>query len=90
MSYELYFGRKPKISYFHIFGCKCFVYNNGKDNLDKFNSKSNEALLIDYSSFRKAFIVFNKRTLKIEEFIHVFFFFNEFSSSDDKLKEEED
>ena len=22
-SYELYFGRKPNISHFHVFGCKC-------------------------------------------------------------------
>ena len=28
--YELYFGRKPNVDYFHIFGCKCYVSNNGK------------------------------------------------------------
>ena len=58
--YELHFGRKLNISYFHIFGCKCFGHNNHKDNLDKFNSKSNEALFIGYSSSSKAFQVFNK------------------------------
>ena len=64
------------------------MHNNGKDNLDKFDSKSNEALFIRYSSSSKAFRVCNKKILKIGKSIHVVF--NEFSSSDDRLKEEED
>jgi len=32
--YKLYKGRKPNISHFKVFGCKCFVLNNGKDNID--------------------------------------------------------
>ena len=48
--YELYFGKKPNISHFCIFGYKCYVYNNGKDNLDKFDSKFDETLFIRYSS----------------------------------------
>ena len=28
--YELWKGKKPNISYFHAFGCKCFILNNGK------------------------------------------------------------
>ncbi|KHN34466.1 Retrovirus-related Pol polyprotein from transposon TNT 1-94, partial [Glycine soja] len=28
--YELFNGRKPKISHVHVFGYKCFVLNNGK------------------------------------------------------------
>ena len=36
--YELYNGRKPSISHLHVFGCKCFVLNNGKDNLGKFDT----------------------------------------------------
>ena len=38
-SYELLNDRKPNISYFHIFGYKYFVLNNGKDNLRKFDEK---------------------------------------------------
>ena len=83
--YDIYSGRKPKISHFHIFGCKCNVHNNGKDNLDKFDSKSNEALFIGYFSSSKTFHVFNKRNLKIEESIHVIFY--EFSFNDDRLRE---
>ena len=40
--YELYNGRKPNISHLHVFGCKCFVLNNGKDNIGKFDAKSDE------------------------------------------------
>lgn len=39
--YELYKGRKPNISYFRVFGCKCFVLNNGKEHLRKFDPKAN-------------------------------------------------
>ena len=36
--YELWNGRKPNISYFHAFGCKCFVLNNGRENVGKFDA----------------------------------------------------
>lgn len=71
--YELYKGRKPNISYFHIFGCKCFVLNNGKDNLGKFDAKSDEGIFLGYSLTSKAYRIFNKRTLTIEESVHVSF-----------------
>jgi transposase InsO family protein len=35
-SYELRFGRPPKVSHFRVFGCRCFVLKQG--NLDKFES----------------------------------------------------
>jgi len=31
--YELLRGRKPNLSHLNVFGCKCFILNNGKDNL---------------------------------------------------------
>ena len=71
--YELFRERKPNISYFHLFGCKCFVLNNGKDNLGKFDVKSDEGIFLDYSLTFKAFRVFNKRTLVVEESIHIIF-----------------
>ena len=71
--YELFKERKPNISYFHPFGCKCFVLNNGKDNLGKFDAKSDENIFLWYSLTSKAFRVFNKRTLVVEESIHVIF-----------------
>jgi len=77
--YELLKGRKPNISYFRIFGCKCFIHNNGKDQLDKFDPRSDEGIFLGYSSHSKAYRVFNKRTLCVEESVHVIF--DEFNMS---------
>ena len=71
--YELWKGRRPNIAYFHIFGCKCFILNNGKDDLGKFDYKSDEGIFLGYSSSSKAYRVYNKRTLTVEESIHVSF-----------------
>ena len=71
--YELFKGRKPNIAHFHIFGCKCFVLNNDKDNLGKFDEKSDEGIFLGYSLSSKAYRIYNKRTLTIEESMHVSF-----------------
>ena len=47
--------------------------NNIKERLEKFDVKSDEAIFLGYSSSSKAFRVFNKRTLVVEESIHVIF-----------------
>ena len=65
--YELLKGRKPNISHLRAFGCKCFVHNNGKDSLGKFDPRSDEGVFLGYSSHNKAYKVFNKRTLCVEE-----------------------
>lgn len=61
--YELTKGRKPNIFYFRLFGYKCFILNNKKGNLGKFNVKSDEGIFLGYSS----------RTTLVEESIHVAF-----------------
>ena len=71
--YELFKGRKPNIMHLRIFGCKCFVHNNGKDALGKFDPRSDEAIFLGYSSHSKAYKVFNKKTLCVEESVHVLF-----------------
>lgn len=58
--FELIFNKKPKFDYFRPFGCKCFILNNGKNELRKFESKSDEAALLGYSSTSKVYIVFKK------------------------------
>ena len=52
--YELLNDRKPNKSYFHIFGYKYFILNNGKNNLDKFDRKSDEGIFLGYSTTSKA------------------------------------
>jgi len=71
--YELFKGRKPNIMHLRIFGCKCYVYNNGIDALGKFDPRSDEAIFLGYSSHSKAYKVFNKRTVCVEESVHVLF-----------------
>lgn len=39
---KIYKGRKSNISHLHVFRCKCFIMNNRKYNLDKFDSKVDE------------------------------------------------
>ena len=58
---------------FHIFGCKCFVLNNDKDNMGKFDEKSDKGMFLGYSLSSKAYRIYNKRTLTIEESMHVSF-----------------
>jgi len=56
-----------------VFGCKCFVLNNGKDNIGKFDAKADDGIFIGYSSHSHAYRIYNKRTITMEEFVHVVF-----------------
>ncbi|KAJ9556718.1 hypothetical protein OSB04_011332 [Centaurea solstitialis] len=47
--------------------------SNNKDNLGKFDSKSDDGIFLGYSSISKTYRVFNKRRQAIEETIHVKF-----------------
>jgi len=71
--YELYKGRKPNISHFKVFGCKCFVFYNSKDNIGKFDAKVDDGIFIGYSSHSHAYKIYNKRTMTVEESVHVVF-----------------
>ncbi|KAJ9536321.1 hypothetical protein OSB04_un000501 [Centaurea solstitialis] len=71
-AYELFRNRKPSIEHLHIFGCVCYILNN-KDNLGKFDSKSDDGIFLGYSSISKTYRVFSKRRQTIEETIHVKF-----------------
>ena len=70
--YELYYGKTPKLSYFRVFGSKCFILNS-KDYLTKFDPKSSEGIFLGYSNNSKAYRVFNLKTLVVEESMNVAF-----------------
>jgi len=53
--YELFKGRKPNVFHLKVFGYKCFILNNGKDNLGKFDSKSDEGIFLSYSLHGNAY-----------------------------------
>ena len=65
--YKLQKSRKSNLDYFHTFGCRCFIHNNDKDNLDKFDLKSDEGIFLGYSISSKAYRVFNKKTIDYDE-----------------------
>jgi hypothetical protein len=48
-SYELLTGDKPKVDYFRVFGCKCFILNK-KAKGSKFAPKQDEGFLLGYAS----------------------------------------
>lgn len=66
-------GNKPRLSYLRPFVCKQFVLNNEKDDLEKFDPRSDNVPLWEYLSSSKAYRVFNKRKFFIEESDHVVF-----------------
>ena len=64
--YELLKGRKPNLAHLRAFGCVCFIHNNDKDNLGKFDAKSDEGIFLRYSSQSKAYKILNRRTNHVE------------------------
>ena len=56
-----------------MFGCKCYVLNNGKENIRKFDEKVDVGIFLGYSLSSHAYRVYNKRLTTIEESIHVVF-----------------
>ena len=59
--YELFNGRKLNISYFHQFGCTCYILNN-KVHLKKFDVKAQRGIFLGYSERSKAYKVYNSET----------------------------
>ena len=47
------------------------MLNNGNDDLEKYDPQNDEFVFVGYSSSSVAYVVFNKRTLCIEECFHV-------------------
>ncbi|GJV04337.1 uncharacterized mitochondrial protein-like protein [Tanacetum coccineum] len=74
--YELFNGRSPAIGFLRPFGCHVMILNT-LDHLGKFDAKGDEGYFVGYSLSSKAFRVFNKRTKKIEENLHVDFLENQ-------------
>ena len=56
--YEIFNGKIPNVSYLKIFGCDCFIHNNGKDHLTAFDAKADIGIMVGYSSVSKAYRVF--------------------------------
>ena len=69
-TYEIWNGKKPRVKYFRVFGSKCYILNY-RENLGKFDAKSDECIFLWYSTTSRAYRVFNKRTKIVMESINV-------------------
>jgi hypothetical protein len=65
-TYELLNGKKSDVSFFRVFGCKCYIYKKHQ-HIGKFQRRCNIGFLIGYSSKSKAYRVFNHATGLVEE-----------------------
>jgi hypothetical protein len=64
-SYELLTGKKTNVSYFRVFGSKCFILVK-RGRKSKFTPKAVEGFLLGYDSNTRAYKVFNKSTGLVE------------------------
>ncbi|GKF12670.1 retrovirus-related pol polyprotein from transposon TNT 1-94 [Tanacetum coccineum] len=64
--------KKLDLSFLHVFGALCYPTNDN-DDLGKFDAKANIGIFVGYTPAKKAFRIYNKRTHKIIETIHVTF-----------------
>nr|GEX49115.1 retrovirus-related Pol polyprotein from transposon TNT 1-94 [Tanacetum cinerariifolium]GEY04003.1 retrovirus-related Pol polyprotein from transposon TNT 1-94 [Tanacetum cinerariifolium] len=70
--YELLHNKLPDLSFFHVFGALCYSTNDN-ENLGKLQPKADIGIFIGYASTKKTFRIYNRRTRRIVETIHVDF-----------------
>nr|GFB92000.1 hypothetical protein [Tanacetum cinerariifolium] len=70
--YELLHSKLPDLSFFHVFGALCYQTNDS-ENLGKLQPKADIGIFIGYAPTKKAFRIYNRRTRRIVETIHVDF-----------------
>ena len=59
--YELWREKKLVVKYFRIFGSDRYILRD-RENLEKFNAKSDKGYFLEYSSTSRAYRVYNLRT----------------------------
>nr|GEV23914.1 retrovirus-related Pol polyprotein from transposon TNT 1-94 [Tanacetum cinerariifolium] len=62
----------PDLSFFHVFGALCYPTNDS-ENIGKLQPKADIGIFIGYAPTKKAFRIYNRRTSRIVEMIHVDF-----------------
>nr|GEX56231.1 hypothetical protein [Tanacetum cinerariifolium] len=70
--YELINGKKPDISFLHVFGALCYPKNDRED-IGKLGAKADIGFFIGYSADSCGYRVYNRRTKKIMETMNVSF-----------------
>ncbi|GKA55674.1 putative ribonuclease H-like domain-containing protein [Tanacetum coccineum] len=70
--YELLHDKLPDLSFFHVFSALCYLTNDS-EKLGKLQPKDDIGIFIGYAPTKKAFQIYNRRTRRIIETIHVDF-----------------
>ncbi|GJX55112.1 retrovirus-related pol polyprotein from transposon TNT 1-94 [Tanacetum coccineum] len=70
--YELVHDKKPDLTFFRVFGALCYPTNDSED-LGKLQPTADIEIFVGYAPSRKGCRIYNKRTRKIMEIIHVQF-----------------
>ncbi|GJS31183.1 putative ribonuclease H-like domain-containing protein [Tanacetum coccineum] len=70
--YELVHEKKPDLTFFRVFGALCYPTNDSED-LGKFQAKADIGIFVGYAPSRKGYRIYNKRTRRLMETIHVTF-----------------
>ncbi|GKE69556.1 retrovirus-related pol polyprotein from transposon TNT 1-94, partial [Tanacetum coccineum] len=71
-SYELVHDKKPDLTFFRVFGALCYPINDSED-LGKLQPIADIGIFVGYAPSRKGYRIYNKRTRRIMETIHVQF-----------------
>ncbi|GJR61261.1 hypothetical protein Tco_1503423 [Tanacetum coccineum] len=64
--------KKLDLSFFHVFGALCYPTNDN-DDMGKLDAKADIGIFVGYTPAKKEFRIYNKRTQKLIETIHVTF-----------------
>ncbi|GJX85123.1 retrovirus-related pol polyprotein from transposon TNT 1-94 [Tanacetum coccineum] len=64
--------KKPDLTFFRVFGALCYLTNDSED-LGKLQPTSDIGIFVGYAPSRKGYKIYNKRTRRIMETIHVQF-----------------
>nr|GEV71487.1 integrase, catalytic region, zinc finger, CCHC-type, peptidase aspartic, catalytic [Tanacetum cinerariifolium] len=70
--YELVHNKKPDLTFFRVFGAHCYPTNDSED-LGKLQPTADIGIFVGYAPSRKGYRIYNKRTRRIMETIHVQF-----------------
>nr|GEY97995.1 retrovirus-related Pol polyprotein from transposon TNT 1-94 [Tanacetum cinerariifolium] len=71
-SYELVRNKKPDLTFLCVFGALCYPMNDSKD-IGKLQLTADIGIFLGYAPSRKGYRIYNKRTRRIMETIHVQF-----------------
>ncbi|GJU68911.1 integrase, catalytic region, zinc finger, CCHC-type containing protein [Tanacetum coccineum] len=70
--YELVHDKKPDLTFFRVFGALCYPINDSED-LGKLQPTADIGIFVGYAPSQKGYRIYNKRTRRIMETIHVQF-----------------